>query len=86
MTMLSVVAILGNILIIFSVLPQIYTQVKTKTRKGLSALMIWCWVIGNGFMLIYNIIEVRDFYNNILFTLNILTSVFMLYLYYFRSK
>ena len=84
--LLAVLAVLGNILIIFSVLPQIYTQIKTKTRKGLSAPMIWCWVIGNGAMLIYNVIEVGNLYNNFLFTLNILTSLFMLYLYYFRSK
>ena len=86
MTPLTILAVLGNIVIIFSVLPQIYTQIKTKTRKGLSASMIWCWVIGNGFMLIYNVIEVKDSYNNFLFTLNIVTSLFMLYLYYFRSK
>ena len=86
MTSLAILAVLGNIVIIFSVLPQIYTQIKTKTKKGLSASMIWCWVIGNGFMLVYNIIEVRDFYNNFLFTLNIVTSLLMLYLYYFRSK
>lgn len=86
MTPFTFLAILGNILIIFSVLPQIYTQVKTKARKGLSVIMIWCWVIGNSSMLIYNIIEVKDVYNNLLFTLNIITSLFMLYFYYFRSK
>ena len=85
-TLFGLLALAGNILIIFSVLPQIYTQIKTKTRKGLSASMIWCWVIGNGFMLIYNVIKVGDIYNNFLFTLNILTSLLMLYLYYFRSK
>lgn len=86
MNLLAVLAVIGNILIIFSVLPQIYTQIKTKARKGLSASMIWCWVIGNGAMLVYNVTEVGDLYNNFLFTLNILTSLFMLYLYYFRSK
>ncbi len=86
MTPLALLAIFGNIIIIFSVLPQIFTQIKTKARKGLSASMIWCWVIGNIAMLIYNIFEVGDFYNNFLFTLDIITSLFMLYLYYFKSK
>ncbi len=86
MSLLSILAILGNIVIIFSVLPQIYTQMKTKTRKGLSVSMVWCWVVGNGAMLIYNVIEVGNFYNNFLFTLNIATSLFMLFLYYFISK
>lgn len=84
--MLEILAILGNVIIVLSVLPQIYTQTKTKTRRGLSAAMIWCWVLGNGAMLIYNIIEVKNLYNNILFSLNIATSLFMLYLYYFKSK
>lgn len=86
MTPLAILAVLGNIFIIFSVLPQIYAQIKTKARKGLSAYMIWCWVIGNGAMLIYNLIEVKNFYNNFLFAFNIITSLFMLYLYYFRSR
>lgn len=86
MTPLAILAVLGNIFIIFSVLPQIYTQIKTKTRRGLSAVMIWCWVIGNGAMLVYNITEVKNFYNNFLFTFNIITALFMLYLYYFKSK
>ncbi len=86
MTPIAILAVFGNILIIFSVLPQIHKQMKTKARKGLSASMIWCWVIGNGAMLTYNVIEVGDLYNNLLFTLNIITSLFMLYLYYFRSR
>jgi uncharacterized protein with PQ loop repeat len=86
MTWLAVLAVLGNIIIICSVLPQIRTQIKTKTRRGLSVAMIWSWVIGNSAMLIYNVFEVGDLYNNFLFALNVITSSFMLYLYYFRSK
>lgn len=86
MTPLAILAVLGNVLIIFSVLPQIHTQIKTRIRKGLSVAMIWCWVIGNGSMLAYNVVEVGDVYNNFLFALNIATSLFMLYLWYFRSK
>ncbi|GEM_PF-2973785 len=84
--MLEIIAIIGNAIIVLSVLPQIYTQIKTKARKGLSAAMVWCWVIGNSAMLFYNVVEVKNLYNNALFSLNIATSVFMLYLYYFRSK
>lgn len=84
--MLEILAILGNVIIVLSVLPQICTQIKTRTRKGLSAAMIWCWVFGNGAMLTYNIVEVKNLYNNLLFSLNIMTAAFMLYLYYFKSK
>ncbi len=86
MPFLEIIVVVGNILIISGVFPQIYTQIKTKTRKGLNPGMMFLWAVGNLLLVIYNYLVVHDWYVLSLFFLNFSTSVFMLYLYYFRSE
>ena len=86
MSFLKIIVVIGNILIISGVFPQIFTQVKTRTRKGLNPGMMFLWAAGNLLLIIYNYLVIRDWYILSLFLLNFSTSVFMLYLYYFRSE
>jgi len=79
-------AIIGNIVFLFSGLPEIYTLIKYRTRKGLNPIMIWCWFIGNASMFIYNFLGIKDFFNSLLFGFNLGITTIIISLYYFWCK
>lgn len=84
MEYLNIFAIIGNVVLLSSGLPEIYTLLKKRVRTGLSAPMIWCWFIGNLAMMIYNIFGIKDIYNSLLFTINLLITTLIIYIYYFK--
>lgn len=86
MNPIEYLVIMGNLVLILSVIPQILTQIKSRSRLGFSPLMPWFWIIGNILMIIYNIIAVKDPYLIFFFSFNTCTALLVLYLYYFRSK
>lgn len=86
MQLIDLIAIIGNIAGMMASIPQIITQIKSKTRAGFSPLMPWFWVVGNVSMIIYNVVVVKNPYIIFFFSFGLLTSLIILYLYYFKSK
>jgi len=77
----------AGILTVLSLLPQIFTMVKTKNPEGISLLMIISLWVVSVLNFIYGIIiySIPIFLTNI-FTIILWTIIFMLKIYYTRRK
>ena len=86
MQLINLLAIIGNISVAVSAIPQILKQIKSRSREGFSPLMPWCWIVGNLSMIVYNIFATKNIYLIVFFCINLVTSLLILYLYYFKSE
>ncbi len=80
-------ALAGDLIIAASLIPQIVRIIKTKKADDLSKYMMLSWIFGNGLLLAYNILVVKDSWLIILFFWNLFSALTLLILYFmFRKK